>query len=38
VSTDDVFRMTKELSTVATAATDDVTKLAERKRAEIDAA
>ena len=38
VSSDDVFRQIKELQDVANKVTDEVTKLAEKKRAEIEAA
>ena len=38
LSKDDLFRATKELTEVATTATEEVSKIAERKRAEIEAA
>lgn len=38
VSSDDVFRQMKELQDVASKVTEEVTKLAEKKRAEIEAA
>lgn len=38
VSTDDIFRDTKEVQAVSNAVTEEVTKLAEKKKAEIETA